>query len=71
MNPVEAWNQISWADAIPFCICLFGLYWTKKWIDLRFAKKQSQIVYKVKIVGDSHINVDDMHGDVTTHPKVY
>ena len=30
INPVEAWNEISWADAVPFMICLFGLYWTKK-----------------------------------------
>ncbi|AGH26451.1 hypothetical protein CPPG_00135 [Cyanophage P-RSM1] len=52
MNPVEAYNNISWADAVPFMICLFGLYWTKKWIDLRFAKKGSKIVYKVKIVED-------------------
>tara|TARA_B100002019_G_C21227368_1_gene578074 strand:+ start:78 stop:263 length:186 start_codon:yes stop_codon:yes gene_type:complete len=52
INPVDAWNNISWADAVPFLICLFGLYWTKKWIDLRFAKKSSKIVYKVKIVED-------------------
>ena len=68
MNPVDAWNNISWADAIPFCICRFALYGTKKWIDLKFAKKQSQIVYKVKIV-EGHIDID--HGDVITHPKQY
>ncbi|AFD03024.1 hypothetical protein [Synechococcus phage metaG-MbCM1] len=52
INPVDAWNNISWADAVPFCIVLFALYWTKKWIDLKFAKKQSKIVYKVKIVDE-------------------
>ena len=66
INPVDAWNNISWADAVPFCICLFALYWTKKWIDLKFAKKQSQIAYKVKIV-EGHVDID--HGDVVTHPK--
>tara|TARA_S200000501_G_scaffold45096_1_gene36519 strand:+ start:1615 stop:1770 length:156 start_codon:yes stop_codon:yes gene_type:complete len=50
MNIVEAWNSISWEESIPFLIVLFALYWSKKWIDLKFAKKQSQIVYKVKIV---------------------
>ena len=68
MNPVDAWNNISWAESIPFLIVLFALYWSKKWIDLKFAKKQSQIVYKVKIV-EGHIDID--HGDVITHPKQY
>ena len=68
MNIVEAWNSISWEESIPFLIVLFALYWSKKWIDLKFAKKQSQIVYKVKIV-EGHIDID--HGDVITHPKQY
>ena len=49
-DAVNAYNNISWADSVPFIICLVGLYWGKKWIDLRFARKQSKIVYSVKIV---------------------
>ena len=64
----DAYNKISWQDAVPFLISIVALYWGKKWIDLKFAKKQSQIVYKVKIV-EGHIDVD--HGDVVTHPKSY
>jgi len=35
LNIVEAWNEISWADAIPFIIVLIGLYWVKVKIDSR------------------------------------
>ena len=33
INFVEAWNAISWADAIPFCLFLYGAYWLKVKID--------------------------------------
>ena len=33
LNVVEAWNEISWADAIPFTLVLIGLYWVKVKID--------------------------------------
>jgi len=33
LNVVEAWNQISWADAVPFTLVLIGLYWVKVKID--------------------------------------
>tara|TARA_Y100000593_G_scaffold35469_1_gene69392 strand:+ start:91 stop:297 length:207 start_codon:yes stop_codon:yes gene_type:complete len=33
LNVVEAWNEISWADAIPFLLVLTGLYWVKVKID--------------------------------------
>ena len=33
LNVVEAWNQISWEDAIPFTLVLIGLYWVKVKID--------------------------------------
>ena len=33
LNVVEAWNQISWVDAIPFTLVLIGLYWVKVKID--------------------------------------
>ena len=33
LNVVEAWNEISWGDAIPFILVLVGLYWVKVKID--------------------------------------
>ena len=33
LNVVEAWNEISWADAVPFTLVLIGLYWIKVKID--------------------------------------
>ena len=33
LNVVEAWNEISWTDAIPFILVLTGLYWVKVKID--------------------------------------
>ena len=33
MNLVEAWNDISYPDAIPFILVLIGLYWVKVKID--------------------------------------
>ncbi len=35
LNVVEAWNEISWEDAIPFILVLIGLYWVKVKIDSR------------------------------------
>ena len=35
MNVVQAWNDISWADAIPFLLVLAGVYWVKVKIDTR------------------------------------
>tara|TARA_B100001057_G_C22860543_1_gene954348 strand:+ start:815 stop:1009 length:195 start_codon:yes stop_codon:yes gene_type:complete len=35
MNVVEAWNEISWAEAIPFLLVLAGVYWVKVKIDTR------------------------------------
>ena len=29
LNVVEAWNEISWADAIPFTLVIIGLYRVK------------------------------------------
>tara|TARA_Y100001963_G_scaffold59978_1_gene83785 strand:+ start:1308 stop:1592 length:285 start_codon:yes stop_codon:yes gene_type:complete len=82
----EAWN-LSWGEGIQFILVLAFVYWLKKRIDFHFAKKQSKIVYKVKIVDDSHISVDhahieaidhahiddigEIHGDVVTHPKKF
>ena len=33
LNVVEAWNEISWAESIPFILVLVGLYWVKVKID--------------------------------------
>ena len=35
LNVVEAWNEISWADAVPFTLVLIGLYWVKVKIDYK------------------------------------
>ena len=35
LNVVDAWNEISWEDAIPFTLVLIGLYWVKVKIDSR------------------------------------
>ena len=47
LNVVEAWNEISWADAIPFILVLTGLYWVKVKIDSSVAsvnkKQQKQL----------------------------
>ena len=33
LNVVDAWNEISWADSIPFLLVVIGLYWVKVKID--------------------------------------
>ena len=35
MNVVEAWTNISWAEAVPFLLVLAGVYWVKVKIDTR------------------------------------
>ena len=44
LNVVEAWNEISWGDAIPFILVLMGLYWIKVKIDasVGISKKQQR-----------------------------
>tara|TARA_Y100000593_G_scaffold26454_1_gene52743 strand:+ start:104 stop:301 length:198 start_codon:yes stop_codon:yes gene_type:complete len=60
LNVVEAWNEISWADAIPFTLVLIGLYWVKVKIDSsaglgRKKRKELKNVIKEAIV-ESGIN---------------
>ena len=46
LNVVEAWNEISWGDAIPFILVLTCLYWVKVKIDASVGigrKKQNQL----------------------------
>ena len=50
LNVVEAWNEISWGDAIPFILVLSGLYWGKVKIDASVAgvsKKQQKQLKRV------------------------
>ena len=49
LNVVDAWNEISWADAIPFTLVLIGLYWVKVKIDasVGISKKQGRQLKKI------------------------
>ena len=50
LNVVDAWNEISWADAIPFTLVLIGLYWVKVKIDTSLGsinKKQARQLKKI------------------------
>ena len=49
LNVVEAWNEISWGDAIPFTLVLIGLYWVKVKIDasVGISKKQSKQLKRI------------------------
>ena len=49
LNVVEAWNEISWADAIPFTLVIIGLYWVKVKIDASagLGRKKSRQLKKV------------------------
>ena len=49
LNVVEAWNDISWADAIPFILVLIGLYWVKVKIDasVGLGKKKSRQLQRI------------------------
>ena len=50
LNVVEAWNEISWGEAIPFLIVLIGLYWVKVKIDstVGLGKKGKQLKRIIK-----------------------
>ena len=49
LNVVEAWNEISWADAVPFILVLIGLYWVKVKIDstVGINKKQGKQLKRI------------------------
>ena len=49
MNVVQAWNEISWADAIPFTLVIIGLYWVKVKIDTSagLGRKKSRQLKKI------------------------
>ena len=33
LNVVQAWNEITWEESIPFILVLIGLYWVMVKID--------------------------------------
>ena len=49
MNVVQAWNDISWVDAIPFTLVVIGLYWVKVKIDTSagLGRKKSKQLKKI------------------------
>ena len=49
LNVVEAWNEISWAESIPFILVLIGLYWVKVKIDsiVGINKKQAKQLRRI------------------------
>ena len=50
LNVVEAWNEISWGESIPFILVLIGLYWVKVKIDstVGLGKKGKQLKRIIK-----------------------
>ena len=63
----KIWTELTWVEGFIFTLWLVGLYWGKKKLDYRFARKTQHAwdksIYKVKIVPDSHISVDHAHID--------
>ena len=50
LNVVDAWNEITWGEAIPFLIVVIGLYWVKVKIDssVGLGKKGKQLKRIIK-----------------------
>ena len=59
LNVVEAWNEISWGDAIPFTLVLIGLYWVKVKIDTSagLGRKKSRQLKKIIVEAIKEANV--------------
>ena len=59
LNVVDAWNEISWADAIPFTLVLIGLYWVKVKIDasVGISKKQQKQLKRTIVDATKEANV--------------
>ena len=60
LNVVDAWNEISWADAIPFILVLTGLYWVKVKIDTSagLGRKKSRQLKKIIVEAVREANKD-------------
>ena len=61
LNVVEAWNEISWADAIPFTLVLIGLYWVKVKIDssVGLGRKKRRELKKVIVEALNESNLEN------------
>ena len=48
-DAANAYNAIPWEDAVPFILCLIGLYWVKVQIDTRagLGRKKSRELKKI------------------------
>ena len=59
LNVVDAWNEISWSDAIPFTLVLIGLYWVKVKIDTSagLGRKKSRQLKKIIVEAIKEANV--------------
>tara|TARA_B100000427_G_scaffold259659_1_gene223819 strand:+ start:165 stop:371 length:207 start_codon:yes stop_codon:yes gene_type:complete len=53
LNVVDAWNEISWADAIPFLLVVIGLYWVKVKIDSSVGVNKKQQKQLKRIIVDA------------------
>ena len=59
MNLVEAWNEISWGDAIPFTLVLIGLYWVKVKIDTSAGLGRKKSRQLKNIIRDAILETQD------------
>ena len=61
LNVVEAWNEISWGDAIPFILVLTGLYWVKVKIDasVGISKKQQKQLKRTIVEALNESNLEN------------
>ncbi len=61
LNVVEAWNEISWGDAIPFTLVLIGLYWVKVKIDasVGISKKQQKQLKRTIVEALNESNLEN------------
>ena len=59
LNVVDAWNEISWGDAIPFLLVVIGLYWVKVKIDASagLGRKKRRELKKVIVEAIKEANV--------------
>ena len=59
LNVVDAWNEISWTDAIPFLLVVIGLYWVKVKIDTSagLGRKKSRQLKKIIVEAIKEANV--------------
>ena len=61
LNVVEAWNEISWGDAIPFILVLISLYWVKVKIDasVGISKKQQKQLKRTIVEALNESNLEN------------